>query len=175
MLKKLFVLFAMLYAAMAFAAVDVNKATAADLDAVKGIGPGISTKILDERKKGDFKDWNDLIDRVKGVGDKNAMKFSEAGLTVGGQAFNGAVEKPMAKKEAKPMAKDAAGGKPAAAATAATSKDEKAMASADTSAADDKAAKAQAKEEAKAKKAAEKEAKAKAKADSAKPTASASK
>jgi competence protein ComEA len=175
MLKKLFVLFAMLYAAMAFAAVDVNKATAADLDAVKGIGPGISTKILDERKKGDFKDWNDLIDRVKGVGDKNAMKFSEAGLTVGGQAFNGAVEKPMAKKEAKPMAKDAAGGKPAAAATAATSKDEKAMAPADTSAADDKAAKAQAKEEAKAKRAAEKEAKAKAKADSAKPTASASK
>jgi competence protein ComEA len=166
MLKKLFVLFAMLYAAMAFAAVDVNKATAADLDAVKGIGPGISTKILDERKKGDFKDWNDLIDRVKGVGDKNAMKFSEAGLTVGGQAFNGAVEKPMAKKEAKPMAKDAAGGKPAAAATAATSKDEKAAApaaaAAPTAAADDKA---KAKEEAKAK----------AKADSAKPTASASK
>jgi competence protein ComEA len=172
MLKKLFVLFAMLYAAMAFAAMDVNKATAADLDAVKGIGPGISTKILDERKKGDFKDWNDLIDRVKGVGDKNAMKFSEAGLTVGGQAFNGAVEKPMAKKEAKPMAKDAAGGKPAAAATAATSKDEKAIAPADALAADDKA---KAKEEAKAKKAAEKEAKAKAKADSAKPTASASK
>ena len=76
MLKKLFAIMTMLYAAVAFAAVDVNKATAAELDGIKGIGPGISTKILDERKKGSFKDWNDFVERVKGFGDGNAIKCS---------------------------------------------------------------------------------------------------
>jgi competence protein ComEA len=74
MLKKILALVAMLYAAAAFAAVDVNKATAAELDSIKGIGPGISTKIIDERKKGNFKDWDDFITRVQGVGDTNAAK-----------------------------------------------------------------------------------------------------
>ena len=46
--------------------------------------------IIDERKKGDFKDWKDIVDRVKGVGDKNAAKFSEAGLTVNGAAYRAA-------------------------------------------------------------------------------------
>ena len=45
MLKKILALVAMLYAAACFAAVDVNKATAADLDSIKGIGPGISAKV----------------------------------------------------------------------------------------------------------------------------------
>ena len=74
MLKKILALAVMLYATVSFAAVDVNKATAAELDGIKGIGPGISTKIIDERKKGNFKDWNDFIVRVKGVGDGNAAK-----------------------------------------------------------------------------------------------------
>lgn len=65
MLKKLLAALAMFYAAMSFAAVDVNTANAADLDSVKGIGPAMSTRILDERKKGPFKDWPDLIARVK--------------------------------------------------------------------------------------------------------------
>ena len=56
MLKKLLAALAMFYAAMSFAAVDVNTANAADLDSVKGIGPAMSTRILDERKKGPFKD-----------------------------------------------------------------------------------------------------------------------
>ena len=101
MLKKILAIAAMLYAAASFAAVDVNKATAAELDAVKGIGPGISAKIIDERKKGTFKDWNDFIDRVKGVGDTNAAKFSAEGMTVNGAAFKGATAAPAAKKEDK--------------------------------------------------------------------------
>ena len=98
---------AMLYVAASFAAVDVNKATAAELDSVKGIGPAISAKILDERKKGNFKDWNDFIDRVKGIGEGNAPKFSEAGLTVGGTSYKGAAAKTdkAAAKEAKADAK----------------------------------------------------------------------
>ena len=68
MLKKILAIVAMLYAAATFAAVDVNKATAAELDGIKGIGPGISTKIIDERKKGNYKDWNDFITRVQDAG-----------------------------------------------------------------------------------------------------------
>ena len=90
MLKKILAILVMLYAAVAFAAVDVNKANAADLDSVKGIGPAISSKIIEERKKGDFKDWNDLISRVKGIGEKNAATMSTGGLTVGSASYAGA-------------------------------------------------------------------------------------
>ena len=112
MLKKILAIVAMLYAAAAFAAVDVNKATAAELDSIKGIGPSISSKILDERKKGNFKDWQDFIERVKGVGESNAAKFSAEGMTVNGAAFKGAAatkkdEKPAAKEEKKDAKADA--------------------------------------------------------------------
>ena len=90
MLKKLLMLLTLLYAAVSFAAVDVNQASAADLDSIKGIGPAISGKILDERKKGAFKDWNDFISRVNGMSEKNAAKFSAQGLTINGSAYNGA-------------------------------------------------------------------------------------
>ncbi len=101
MLKKILALVVMLYATLSFAAVDVNKATAAELDGIKGIGPAISTKIMDERKKGNFKDWNDFIERVKGVGEGNAAKFSAEGLTVDGAGFKGAAAAPAAKEEKK--------------------------------------------------------------------------
>lgn len=100
MLKKILAVAAMLYAAACFAAVDVNKANAAELDSIKGIGPAMSTKILDERKKGSFKDWNDFVERVKGVGEKNAAKFSTEGLTVDGATFKGAPAAPAAKPAA---------------------------------------------------------------------------
>lgn len=88
MLKKILAILAFLMtAAVAMAAVDANKATEAELDSVKGIGPGTSKAILTERKKGDFKDWNDFITRVKGVGEKRATSLSDAGLTVGGKSY----------------------------------------------------------------------------------------
>ncbi len=105
MLKKILALVAMLYAAACFAAVDVNKAGAAELDSIKGIGPAMSTKILDERKKGSFNDWNDFIERVKGVGEGNAAKFSTEGLTVNGAAYKGATAAPAAKKDEKAATK----------------------------------------------------------------------
>jgi competence protein ComEA len=97
MFKKLMAGLMALFAVAAFAAVDVNKASQADLETIKGIGPGISGKILDERKKGAFKDWPDLVERVKGVGEGNAAKFSDAGLTVNGGVYKGAA--PAAKSE----------------------------------------------------------------------------
>ncbi|WP_418315906.1 ComEA family DNA-binding protein [Piscinibacter sakaiensis] len=95
-----------LFAAAAFAAVDINKADQAALESIKGIGPAMSTRLLDERKKSPFKDWPDMIDRVKGLGTGNAGKLSEAGLTVNGTAY--------AKSDAaKPAAPKAADNKPA--------------------------------------------------------------
>ena len=65
MFKKLLPWMLAPFAAAAFAAVDANKATQADLDGVKGIGPSIAGKILEERTKSPFKfDWQDPIDRV---------------------------------------------------------------------------------------------------------------
>jgi competence protein ComEA len=134
MFKQVMAAVLAMMAAAAFAAVDVNKATAADLDGIKGIGPGISAKILDERKKGNFKDWNDLVERVKGIGEGNAAKFSAEGMTVNGAGFKGAAAAPTAKKEDKPMAAATAAKKEdkpmaaAAPAAPAAKKDDKPMA-----------------------------------------------
>ena len=68
----------------AFAAVDVNNADQTQLQTIDGIGPAISAKIIAERKNGSYKDWDDLVKRVPGIGDKNSAKFSSGGLTVGG-------------------------------------------------------------------------------------------
>lgn len=104
MLKKILAILALLYAAASFAAVDVNKASAKELDAVKGIGPAMSKRIVTERKKGEFKSWDDLVSRVKGIGDKSAAKFSGEGLTVNGEAFKKPAAAP-AKEEKKAEAK----------------------------------------------------------------------
>ncbi len=95
MYKKLLLAVATLVATMgfAFAQVDVNKADQAALDSVKGIGPAKSKAILEERKKGEFKDWADFEQRVKGIGEKNAIKLSEAGLQVNGKSKDGAAPK----------------------------------------------------------------------------------
>jgi competence protein ComEA len=96
MIKKLLLAVATLVASMgfAFAQVDVNKADAAALDSVKGVGPALSKTIIDERTKaGPFKDWADFQKRVKGVADKRATQLSKAGLQVNGQSKEGA---PMA-------------------------------------------------------------------------------
>jgi competence protein ComEA len=107
MIKTLMLAIATLVAStgFAFAQVDINKADAAALDGVKGVGPSMSKAILDERSKGEFKDWADFQKRVKGVGDKKAAKLSEAGLQVNGKGKEGAA---VAKTDGKP-ARAAAG------------------------------------------------------------------
>jgi competence protein ComEA len=86
-IKSILVSLLALFAAAAFAAVDVNKASQAELEGIKGIGPSMSAKILDARKTGAFKDWADMQSRVKGVRNGNSAKFSADGLTVNGAAF----------------------------------------------------------------------------------------
>ena len=121
MLKKILTTLVMLYAAASFAAVDVNKATAAELDGIKGIGPGLSGKIIEERKHGAFKDWDDFIQRVRGVGETSAGKFSAEGMRVNGRTFKAPAPTPTPapapaapgapkKKKPHPRAKPAAAG-----------------------------------------------------------------
>jgi competence protein ComEA len=95
MLKRLLLAIAAAVATMgiAFAQVDVNKADQAALDTIKGIGPAKSKAILEERAKGQFKDWADFESRVKGVGEKSAIRLSEAGLQVNGKSRDGAAIK----------------------------------------------------------------------------------
>jgi competence protein ComEA len=84
-------LFAALWLAFtlnANAAVEVNQANRAQLEQLRGIGPPLADAILIEREKGAFKSWSDLIARVRGIRDAKARKLSEAGLTVGGTAFD---------------------------------------------------------------------------------------
>ena len=81
----------------AFAAVDVNKASQAELEAVRGVGPALSGRILAERQKGQFKNWDDMIQRVRGVGPGSAARLSQAGLTVGRAEFKPAATAPAAK------------------------------------------------------------------------------
>ena len=85
----------------AFAAIDANQASQADLETVKGIGPGLSTKIIEARKASAFKDWADMMDRVSGVGPGNAAKFSTAGLTVAGASFQKTASMEPAPRQAK--------------------------------------------------------------------------
>jgi competence protein ComEA len=80
-----------LLSAAAFAVVDVNKATQAELESIKGIGPSMSGKIIDARKTGSFKDWSDMQARVKGVRNGNSAKFAADGLTVNGAPFKATV------------------------------------------------------------------------------------
>ncbi len=88
------------FAFNAFAAVDANQASQPELEGVKGIGPGLSAKILEARKSGNFKDWTDFVDRVPGVGPGNANRFSQAGLTVGGKTYVASADAPKASEKA---------------------------------------------------------------------------
>ena len=89
MIRHLIATLLAVFALNAFAAADANKASQAELESVKGIGPGLSGKILKAREAGAFKNWGDLVDRVGGIGTGNAARFSQAGLTVAGTAYDG--------------------------------------------------------------------------------------
>jgi competence protein ComEA len=91
LIRKILSVVLSLAAATCLAAADINKASQAELESVKGIGPAMSGKILDERKKAPFKDWADVMERVKGIKQATAAKFSSGGLNVNGTTFERAV------------------------------------------------------------------------------------
>ncbi len=68
-------------------ALDINQATEAELDSFKGMGPSLSAKVLHARAQAPFQNWQDLRQRVSGMGKLKLQQFSEQGLTVNGQAL----------------------------------------------------------------------------------------
>jgi competence protein ComEA len=71
----------------AAAGVELNHATQAELESLRGIGPDLSSRLLDERRQSPFADWADLVRRVPGIGRARAARLSAAGLTVQGRPF----------------------------------------------------------------------------------------
>lgn len=68
-------------------AVNVNAATDEQLQQIKGIGPKTAALILEERERGGpFVDFQDLQERVKGIGAKRAQSLQQEGLTIQGGA-----------------------------------------------------------------------------------------
>jgi competence protein ComEA len=61
----------------------VNRASEAELDGIRGLGPNSTARILKARESGPFKSWADLMARVKGIKPATATKLSVAGMTVG--------------------------------------------------------------------------------------------
>ena len=69
-------------------ALDINQASEAELDGLRGIGPPFSRRLLTAREQRLFKDWHDLRARVKGMGPKLSQSLSDQGLTVNGQRYD---------------------------------------------------------------------------------------
>lgn len=83
-MKKLLTAIAasLLFSLPAFAAVDLNSASQAELETVKGIGPAKAKAIVEYRKKnGNFKSADDL-DKVPGFGKKTVDNVKKE-ITVG--------------------------------------------------------------------------------------------
>lgn len=63
--------------------INVNTATQAELESIKGIGPAKAKTIIAERLDGGhFQDANDLQKRVRGIGMKSVEKMVDNGLTI---------------------------------------------------------------------------------------------
>jgi competence protein ComEA len=68
-------------------ATELNQANQAELEMVKGVGPQLSTLMLAQRKSGLFRNWDDAVRRLPGIGPARAKKLSDAGLRVNGEAY----------------------------------------------------------------------------------------
>ena len=86
-MKRVLIAAALWTAAVAMAAVEVNTATEAELDGVKGLGPSSTARILKARALGPFKDWADFMRRVKGIKPSKAEQLSRDGLRVGDSPY----------------------------------------------------------------------------------------
>lgn len=118
MLKRFLFAVLCLLSFASMAAVEVNQASAADLDGIKGIGPGLSGRIIAARDTAPFKDWADFVGRVSGVGEKTAARLSSEGLRVNGKKFSAAA---FARAEARQKKADGKEGREGATTRPATS------------------------------------------------------
>ena len=65
-------------------AIDVNVASVAELERLRGIGPRTAQMIIQERERaGAFESLTDLSDRVRGIGAQRVKVLQSVGLRVG--------------------------------------------------------------------------------------------
>ena len=89
------------WASVAFAAVNINTATKAELESIKGIGPVKAQAIIDYRAKyGGFKSVDDL-DKVTGIG-KATLEKIRGDVTLSGYVAKPSVAPATAATPAKP-------------------------------------------------------------------------
>lgn len=67
--------------------VELNTATRARLESVRGIGPQLAAALLAAREARPFTDWADLVARVRGIGPASARRLSAHGLRVDGRPW----------------------------------------------------------------------------------------
>ena len=68
-------------------ALELNQASEAELDGLRGMGPALNRVVRQAREQRPFATWSDFQARVAGVGSAKARAFSEQGLTVNGQPY----------------------------------------------------------------------------------------
>ena len=118
MKKFLFAVFALLSFSFALAQVNINTATAQELQTLNGIGPAKATAIVEYRNtNGPFKSPED-IKNVRGIGDGIYQRISSEITVGGGQATRAPSaaaprqQQPAANRPAAPVANKPAAAKP---------------------------------------------------------------
>ena len=76
----------------AASALELNSASQAELESLKGVGTQLSARLLQARAERPFADWSDLRRRVPGIGAATAQRLSDAGLTVAGRPYAAAAK-----------------------------------------------------------------------------------
>jgi competence protein ComEA len=67
------------------AAQEVNTATRAELERLDGLGVTMTERLLVERERAPFRNWDDLERRVRGIKGARAQRLQAQGATVNGE------------------------------------------------------------------------------------------
>ncbi|MFZ9429326.1 MAG: ComEA family DNA-binding protein [Burkholderiaceae bacterium] len=65
--------------------IDLNQATRAEIEAVRGVGVELAERVLSARAHGPFRDWQDARRRVKGLGKRAMAGLAEAQFHIAGE------------------------------------------------------------------------------------------
>ncbi len=87
-MHKLFMALGLSFACLfAHAELDINRAREIDLEGLKGVGPSLSARILKAREVRPFTNWQDLQQRVKGIGPVLTQSLSDQGARIDGKSW----------------------------------------------------------------------------------------
>jgi competence protein ComEA len=84
---------------LAAAALEINDASRAQLEQLNGVGVTMAEQMLAARAKAPFAGWDDLRQRVKGLGSKRVQEWQAQGVTVNGERGAGTVVAPRPARE----------------------------------------------------------------------------